>query len=211
MNHYVPLSLTNRKSSVHLNTLYSHRTAQRTFIPRRDHLVICGQYLLHRTTQHINTNTNIYASSGIRNHDPNNQAAKTYAFDRAATGTGEFVLLPWLIAFQWTGLLIGQYEAMGEECWRQTYALSWWRGRGGGRCLTITHSEEVIRVEGAERMTSRCTWPECHTLHTTAFCLHCDTLLYHNTADKAISLYCSKSCNTDMAITACYPAHYTML
>jgi hypothetical protein len=35
----VSLSLTNRKSSVHLHTLYS---------PRRDQLVICGQYLYWR-------------------------------------------------------------------------------------------------------------------------------------------------------------------
>jgi hypothetical protein len=44
MNHYVSLSLNNRKSSVHLNALYSPRTALRTFTPRRDQLVICGQY-----------------------------------------------------------------------------------------------------------------------------------------------------------------------
>jgi hypothetical protein len=42
-----------------------------------------GLYL-HRTTQH----TNIHASSGIRTHDPSNQAAKIYALDRAATGIG---------------------------------------------------------------------------------------------------------------------------
>jgi hypothetical protein len=46
MNHYVSLSLTNRKSSVHLHALYSPRTALRTFTPRRDQLVICGQYTL---------------------------------------------------------------------------------------------------------------------------------------------------------------------
>jgi hypothetical protein len=44
MNHYVSLSLANRKSSVHLHALYSPRTALRTFLPRRDHLAICGQY-----------------------------------------------------------------------------------------------------------------------------------------------------------------------
>jgi hypothetical protein len=44
MNHYVVLSLTNRKSYVHLHALYSPRTALRTFTPRRDQLVICGQY-----------------------------------------------------------------------------------------------------------------------------------------------------------------------
>jgi hypothetical protein len=43
MNHYVFLSVTNRESSVHLHALYSPRTALRTFIPRRDQLVICGQ------------------------------------------------------------------------------------------------------------------------------------------------------------------------
>jgi hypothetical protein len=44
MNHYVSLSLTNRKSSVHLHALYSPRTALRTFTSRWDKLVICGQY-----------------------------------------------------------------------------------------------------------------------------------------------------------------------
>jgi hypothetical protein len=43
MSHYVSLSLTNKKSSVHLYALYSPRTALRTFTPRRDQLVICGQ------------------------------------------------------------------------------------------------------------------------------------------------------------------------
>jgi hypothetical protein len=43
MNHYVCLSLTNRKSFVHLRALYSPRTALRTFTPSRDELVICGQ------------------------------------------------------------------------------------------------------------------------------------------------------------------------
>jgi muramidase (phage lysozyme) len=43
-NRYVFLSLTNRKSSVHLHALYSPRTALRTFTPSRDQLVICGQY-----------------------------------------------------------------------------------------------------------------------------------------------------------------------
>jgi hypothetical protein len=46
--------------------------------------VLCPQ----RTTQLWNTKTNIHASSGIRTHDPSNQTAKTYALDRAATGTG---------------------------------------------------------------------------------------------------------------------------
>jgi hypothetical protein len=46
MNHYVSLSLTNRKSSVHVHALYSLRTALRTFTPRRDRLVICGQYVV---------------------------------------------------------------------------------------------------------------------------------------------------------------------
>jgi hypothetical protein len=44
MNRYVSLPLTNRKSSVHLHAMYSPRTALRTFTPRRDQLVICGQY-----------------------------------------------------------------------------------------------------------------------------------------------------------------------
>jgi hypothetical protein len=42
VNHYVSLSLTSRKCSVHLHALYSRRTALRTFTPRRDQLVICG-------------------------------------------------------------------------------------------------------------------------------------------------------------------------
>jgi hypothetical protein len=42
MNHCVSLSLTNRKSSVHLHALYSPHTALRTLSPRRDQLVICG-------------------------------------------------------------------------------------------------------------------------------------------------------------------------
>jgi hypothetical protein len=46
MNHYVSLSPTNKKSSVHLHALYSPRTALRTFTPRRDQLVICGQYVV---------------------------------------------------------------------------------------------------------------------------------------------------------------------
>jgi hypothetical protein len=37
--------LTNRKSSVHLHALYSSRTELRTFTPRRDQLVVCGQYI----------------------------------------------------------------------------------------------------------------------------------------------------------------------
>jgi hypothetical protein len=44
MNHYVALSLADRKSSVHLNALYSPRTALRMYTPNRDQLVICGQY-----------------------------------------------------------------------------------------------------------------------------------------------------------------------
>jgi hypothetical protein len=44
MNHCVSVSLTNRKSSVHLYALYSPRTALRTFTPRRVQLVNCGQY-----------------------------------------------------------------------------------------------------------------------------------------------------------------------
>jgi hypothetical protein len=44
------------------------------------------------TTQHTYTytKTNIYSYSGIRTHDPSNQAAKTYASDRAATGIGSY-------------------------------------------------------------------------------------------------------------------------
>jgi hypothetical protein len=40
------------------------------------------------TAQHRSTETNIHASSGIRTRDPSNQAAKTYALDREATGAG---------------------------------------------------------------------------------------------------------------------------
>jgi hypothetical protein len=42
INHYVYLSLTNTKSSVHLHALYC--PALRTFTLRSDQLVICGQY-----------------------------------------------------------------------------------------------------------------------------------------------------------------------
>jgi hypothetical protein len=48
---------------------------------------------LHRTTQHRNTRTNTHASSGIRTHDPSNQAAKTYALDRAATANGQIIFI----------------------------------------------------------------------------------------------------------------------
>jgi hypothetical protein len=44
MNHYVSLSLTNRKSSVHLRALNSPRTAISMLTARRDQIVICGQY-----------------------------------------------------------------------------------------------------------------------------------------------------------------------
>jgi hypothetical protein len=43
-SYHVCLTLTNRKSSVHLHALYSPRTALRTFTPRRHQLAICGQY-----------------------------------------------------------------------------------------------------------------------------------------------------------------------
>jgi hypothetical protein len=43
-NYYVFLSLTNRKSSVHLHALYSPRITPRTYIPLRGPLVISGQY-----------------------------------------------------------------------------------------------------------------------------------------------------------------------
>jgi hypothetical protein len=50
------------------------------------------------TGQHnTEAETNIHASSGIRTHDPSNQAAKTYALDRAATGTGSTRTLQVLI------------------------------------------------------------------------------------------------------------------
>jgi hypothetical protein len=54
-----------------------------------DEILDCRKGLYRqRTTQHINTKTNINAPSGIRTRDPSNQAAKTYASERAATGTG---------------------------------------------------------------------------------------------------------------------------
>jgi hypothetical protein len=53
-----------------------------------------GLYL-YRTTQHRNTKTNIHVPSGIRTHDPSNQAANTYPLDRAATGTGR----DWIITY----------------------------------------------------------------------------------------------------------------
>jgi hypothetical protein len=43
MNNYVALLLTSRKSSVDLHAVNSPRTAQSTFTPRRDQIVICGQ------------------------------------------------------------------------------------------------------------------------------------------------------------------------
>jgi hypothetical protein len=42
-------------------------------------------FYLHSTTQHRSTNINTL--SGFRTHDPSNQAAKTNALHRAATGT----------------------------------------------------------------------------------------------------------------------------
>jgi hypothetical protein len=44
--------------------------------------------ITHRTTQQRRTRTNIHARSGIRTHDPSNQAAKTHVLDRTATVTG---------------------------------------------------------------------------------------------------------------------------
>jgi hypothetical protein len=54
MNHYVSLSLTNRKYSVHLHALYT-RTALRTFTLRRDQLLICGQYFGRIPTRRENS------------------------------------------------------------------------------------------------------------------------------------------------------------
>jgi hypothetical protein len=45
VTHHVFLSLTTRKSSVHLYVLYFPCTALRTFTPRKDQLVISRQYL----------------------------------------------------------------------------------------------------------------------------------------------------------------------
>jgi hypothetical protein len=54
MNHYVSLSLTIRKCSVHLHALYSPRTTLGTFTTRRDQLVICGQYGWHKPSPRKN-------------------------------------------------------------------------------------------------------------------------------------------------------------
>jgi hypothetical protein len=59
-----------------------------------------GLYL-HRTTQHRKTLTNIHALSGIRNHDPNNQPAKTDASDRTATVTGSLKPYSFEISFKY--------------------------------------------------------------------------------------------------------------
>jgi hypothetical protein len=45
---FSPLTVTFPKLSVILRPLYSLRTALRMFTPRRDQLVICGQYQLSR-------------------------------------------------------------------------------------------------------------------------------------------------------------------
>jgi hypothetical protein len=44
----------------------------------------------HRTTQRINTKTNIHAPNGIQTRDPSYQASKTYALDRANHSPREF-------------------------------------------------------------------------------------------------------------------------
>jgi hypothetical protein len=53
VNHHVSLSLTNRKCSVQLHALYSPRIALRTFTPRRDQLVIYGQYCTHHNLRTV--------------------------------------------------------------------------------------------------------------------------------------------------------------
>jgi hypothetical protein len=57
-------------------------------------------YILHRTIQQRNTKTNIHAPSGIRTHDPSNQAAKTYATDHVDTGTGGTYIIGLLYLLQ---------------------------------------------------------------------------------------------------------------
>jgi hypothetical protein len=47
MNHYISLSLTSRKSSVHLHALYSPHTALRTFTPHR---WTCDLWTVHSVT-----------------------------------------------------------------------------------------------------------------------------------------------------------------
>jgi hypothetical protein len=66
--------------------LNSIETRGRTSLDERS--AQCKGLYLHRITQHINTKTNMHASSGIRTNDPSNQTANTYAFDHQATRTG---------------------------------------------------------------------------------------------------------------------------
>jgi hypothetical protein len=68
---------------------------------------------LHRTTQHRNTKTNIHVSSGIRTHEPSNQAAKTYALHLAATGTGDsLTMVKQIIIKLWRHLTKSQQLAI---------------------------------------------------------------------------------------------------
>jgi hypothetical protein len=55
-------------------------------------LAHCNGLYLHKTTHH--RNTNIHAPSGIRTHEPSNQAAKTYVLASVATGTGSPLIYP---------------------------------------------------------------------------------------------------------------------
>jgi hypothetical protein len=57
MDHYVSLSLTNRKPSFHLHVLYFPRTALWTFTPSRDLMVVCGQSSTPYETTCLSTNS----------------------------------------------------------------------------------------------------------------------------------------------------------
>jgi hypothetical protein len=80
-----------------------------------------GLYL-HRVTQHTNTKTNIRAWSGIRTHDPSNQASKTYASDRVVTGTGQveeqWVLYSVRQSLKVAGpVVLTRTNRTAEHCW----------------------------------------------------------------------------------------------
>jgi hypothetical protein len=89
----------------HHQWLYSPSASHRRFRNRikthgrtpLDEWSACRKGLyVHRTTQHRNTKTNIHASSGIRTHDPSNQAA-------IGTGSTLFIGNNFNIAFHLPG------------------------------------------------------------------------------------------------------------
>jgi hypothetical protein len=63
------------------------------------------------------TTTNIHALNGIRTHGPRVQAIKAYASDRAATVTGERIILKW---------------ALRKNDLRMWNGFAWLRIRNGG-------------------------------------------------------------------------------